>query len=107
VHIKTLGSKLLILLNVAKTQLPKEKVKKEDNLFLFGFSEKPKETKVMEEKEIIFGCFPLWVDVFGSWKFCVARTEWRGGEQYFWVLFLLGILVVTGPNWGRWLNNHI
>jgi hypothetical protein len=26
----------------------------------------------------------------------MARTEWRGGERYFWVLFLLGILVVGG-----------
>lgn len=26
----------------------------------------------------------------------MARTQWRGGERYFWVLFLLGILVVAG-----------
>jgi NADH:ubiquinone oxidoreductase subunit 4 (subunit M) len=50
----------------------------------------------MEERGMSFWCFLFWVDVFGSWKFCMARTEWRGGERYFWVLFLLGILVVGG-----------
>jgi hypothetical protein len=36
----------------------------------------------------------------------MARTEWRGGERYFWVLFILGILVVIGFELGVMVIEH-